>query len=330
MGRQAVGTSHSHRAAEYLWSRASSLNRTSKTSMRDYVENAEDGDGPPSISRDLREIASDSWRYRGLLYQLALRDVRIRYKQAVMGFGWAVFMPIMIVLAGMFVRYAMGSLSGTGVDRQDLAGIAIKSIPWAFFVGAIGFATPSLTSNTTLVTKVYFAREVFPLSAVLAQAFDTGIGAVALVCVLPFLGASFTPALVWVPLLAVILLLFTVAVSLFLSCANLFFRDVKYIVQVLITFGIFATPVFFEPGMLGRKGALLVMLNPLSPVLEGLRLAILDGQNLAATLTTVTARGTVVVWSPLYLVYASAIAIVGLVGSAIMFHRLEYTFAERA
>jgi ABC-type polysaccharide/polyol phosphate export permease len=147
--------------------------------------------------------------------------------------------------------------------------------------------------------------------------------------VLPFLGVSFTWALAWVPLLAVLLFLFTTAVGLFLSCANLFFRDVKYIVQVLLTFGIFFTPVLFDAAMFGEKGSVLVMLNPLSPFLEGFRLAIVEGHHLHQSLTVVGAAGqSILVWSPWYLLYAVVWSVGGLLAASITFHRLEFVFAE--
>jgi ABC-type polysaccharide/polyol phosphate export permease len=282
-----------------------------------------------SALADLREIAHDLWSRRDLLYQLVRRDVRIRYKQAVMGFAWAIFMPLLVVFAGFLIRLAMATVTGSTLQGGTVAGLALKSLPWAFFVGAIGFAVNSLTGNMTLVTKVYFPREVLPLSAVGAQAFDTLIGTMGLLLLLPFLGVRPTPALLWVPLLALILVLFTAAASLFLSCANLFFRDVKYIVQVLLTFGIFFTPVLFEPAMLGPTGAQLVMLNPLAPLLEGVRLAVVEGHNLAEPLTQMTRHGVeAIAWEPWYLLYSGAWAVGGLLGSAIMFHRLEFVFAE--
>jgi lipopolysaccharide transport system permease protein len=280
------------------------------------------------VIADLLEIGRDVWTYRELLAQLTRRDIRIRYKQAVMGFGWAVLMPAVIIMAGIGVRIAMGTVSGQGVERAELAGIAVKAIPWAFFVGAVGFATPSLTSNVPLLTKIYFPREVFPLAATLTQAFDTMIGALALIIALPFLGVRLTEGLVWVPLLLAVLFVFTVAIALFLSCANLFFRDVKYIVQIFITFGIFATPVFVEPVMFGARGAKWLMLNPLAPLLEGLRLAIVESHNLAMTLTVSTAAGPVTVWDPLYLVYSGAWAVGGLLIASLLFHRMEFLFAE--
>jgi lipopolysaccharide transport system permease protein len=283
----------------------------------------------PGVLTDLREIVSDLWSRRDLLYQLARRDIRIRYKQAVMGFAWAIFMPLLVVLAGFLIRLAMATVSGSHLQGATVAGLAVKSLPWAFFVGSIGFAVNSLTGNRNLVSKVYFPREVLPLSAVGAQMFDTMIGTAGLLVLLPFLGVRPTLTMLWVPLLALILIMFTAAAGLFLSCANLFFRDVKYIVQVLLTFGIFFTPVLFEPAMIGPTGAQLVMLNPLAPLLEGVRLAVVQGHNLAEPLMQLTKHGTTAVaWQPWYLLYSGAWALGGLIASAVMFHRLEFVFAE--
>ena len=281
----------------------------------------------PTYAADLREAASEFWRFRELLYQLTLRDVRIRYKQAVFGLGWALFMPTIIVLAGCLVRFTVLRMSGEPLRLETIAALSIKALAWAFFVGTINFATTSLTGNLQLVTKVYFPRAVLPLSATLAQCFDTAIGAAVLAVALPFMGVRFSLALLWVPVLLLLLFLFTVASSLFLSCANLFYRDVKYIVQVLLTFGIFFTPVFFEPAMVGPDLARLSMLNPLAPLLEGLRLAIVEGHNL---LVPVTSPAGALLWSPTYLAYAATWAIAGLVVSAVIFHRSEFVFAEYA
>lgn len=281
------------------------------------------------LGADLVAIARDYRHYRDLLYQVTLRDIRIRYKQAVMGFGWALLMPALIVVAGLLIKIAMASFAGKPLQTSDVASVMVKAIPWAFFVGAIGFAAASLLSNIQLVTKVYLPREVFPVAATLAQGFDTLIGAVVAVIVLPFLGVHFSWSFLWVPVLAAMLFLFTTAVGLFLSCANLFFRDVKYIVQVLLTFGIFFTPVLFDASMFGVKGSLLVMLNPLSPFLEGLRLCVIEHRNLLDVATTVNAAGrTILVWTPWYLLYAFFWSVGGLIAASLHFHRLEFIFAE--
>jgi lipopolysaccharide transport system permease protein len=276
----------------------------------------------------LREVVSDLIRYRGLLYQLTLRDIRIRYKQAAMGFGWAIFLPAIIVLAGLMVRFAMAMLAGTGVQGDEVGGMAVKAVPWAFFMGSITFAVGSLTGNLTLVSKIYFPREVMPLSSVLAQGWDSAIGAIAIAVMLPFLGIWPQPQWLWGIPLTLLLITFTAATALFLSCANLFFRDVKYIVQVLLTFGIFFTPVFFEPHMFGEVGGQVMMLNPIAPILEGYRLALVEGQSLWSTLYAPVGDDTMRVWAPWYLGYSAAWAIFGLIGATLMFHRLEFLFAE--
>jgi len=284
-----------------------------------------------SLFAEYREMVTELWQYRHLIYQFARRDIVLRYKQAVMGFLWAVFMPLLIVASGFLVRFAVAQSSGSSLGGSSVAGIAVKSIAWAFFVGTLGFATTSLTGAMNLVSKVYFPREVLPLSATIGQMFDFTVGAVALLFILPFLHVGVSLQLLWLPVLLVLLFTFTLGVALFASCGNLFYRDVKYIVQVLLTFGIFFTPVFFEPAMLGPKAAWIVMLNPLAPILEGLRLAVVEQHNLLQPLMTHTPKGVLVqAWSPWSLLYSAAWALGGLALSALLFHRLESAFAERA
>jgi len=281
-----------------------------------------------SLVGELREIFTELAQHKDLLQQLTLRDIRIRYKQTVMGLGWALLLPIVIVLAGLIIRYVMAQIAGGPVRVADLASVGIKAVPWSFFVGAIGFATPSLTSNMTLVSKVYFPREALPLSAVLTQSFDSLIGSVVLLVLLPFLGLPVTWQWLWIVPLGFGLFLFTSGTCLFLSCANLFFRDVKYLVQILLMFGIFVTPVFYEPSMLGPTGAKLMMLNPLTPIVEGLRLALVQGHNLLEPLTQLSPAGPILEWSPWFLGLTAAWGVLGLGASALLFHRSEFLFAE--
>lgn len=281
-----------------------------------------------TIFGDFRESVADIMAHRQLLVQLTSRDIKLRFKQAVMGFAWAVFMPILVVLAGLVVRLAMAYVAGRPLSLDGMAGVAVKALPWSFFVGAVGFASGSLIANQSLVSKVFFPREVLPLSAVLAQGFDSLIGTAALVIALPFLGATLSPALLWVLPLALLMLVLTTALCLFLACSNLFFRDVKYIVQVLLTFGIFFTPVLFDAPMLGERLAPLVMLNPLAPILEGLRLAVVEGHNLLVPLRVIEGGRLVELWSPWFLAWSAGVAVVGLVLATTMFRRLQYLFAE--
>jgi lipopolysaccharide transport system permease protein len=276
---------------------------------------------------DLREIVTELAGCRDLVQQLTLRDIRVRYKQAVFGFAWALLIPAAVVLAGMAVRVAVAYASGRQIDMTQLGGMAVKAVPWAFFVGCLSSGTSSLISNLSLVTKIYFPREVLPLSSVLAQSFDSMIGLVLVAMIVPFLGVTASAQLLWVPVLLALLWCLALASALFLSCANLFFRDVKYLVQVFLTFGIFVTPVILDAPMFGSAGARIMMFNPVAPILEGLRLSVVSQHNL---LEPLAAPAGFLFWRPWYLAYAAAWAIGGLLISAIVFHRAERRFAEVA
>jgi ABC-type polysaccharide/polyol phosphate export permease len=261
-----------------------------------------------------------------LVIELARRDIRVRYKQAIMGFAWAVLTPSAVVLSGSIVRLVLASASGHSLDGTGLAGIAIKSLGWAFFAGAIGLAASSITASLPLVTKVYFPREVLPLAAVLTQAVDAAVALLVLLVALASLGVRPSLTLFWVPPLALILVLLVVGAALLLSCANVFFRDARHLVQLLLSFGIFFTPVFFDADMFGARGARLIMLNPLAPILEGMRLAVVQRHNLLEPL--ITPASGALAWSPWYLGYAAVWAIGGFALSAVVFHRSERLFAE--
>lgn len=281
-----------------------------------------------SVLGDLAQIVGDLGSNTELIYQLTLRDLRIRYKQAFFGFAWALLIPVAVILAGMAVRLAMAHVSEIPLDRSQVAAMAVKSLPWAFFVGSLTTATPSLLANIVLVTKVYFPREVLPLASVLAQTFDSAIGATILVLFILYLRIPPSIQWLWVPFLLILLWSLVLALSLFLSCANIFLRDVKYIVQIFLMFGIFGTPVFLDAPMFGVHLSPFVMLNPLAPILEGLRLAIVENHNLLQPMAS--AERGFVFWHPWYLAYTAAWAFGGLILSALFFHRSERRFAELA
>ena len=231
----------------------------------------------------------------------------------------------LVVLSGWVLRLAFSRLAGAPLDGAVMAGIAVKSVGWAFFVGALGFGTSSITGNLALVTKVYFPRAVLPLASVATQIADGAIATAALVAVLPFFGVELHWSQLWLLPAALILLTLTTAVSLLFSCANVFYRDAKHLVQLILSFGIFFTPVFFDASAFGGERTWLVMLNPLAPVLEGMRLAVVAGHDLASPL--LGANGALI-WSPWFLVWSGAAALGLLLASAVIFHRAEFKFAE--
>ena len=259
----------------------------------------------------MRESLSELYKYRELLYTLAQRDIKVRYKQSVMGFLWAILMPVLIVMAGMLVRYAYAIASGKPLDRADIVGVAVKSVPWAFLVSSVRFGCNSLVGNSNLVTKIYFPKEIFPMAAVLASLFDFVVASAALLILLVALRTSWSIYLLWTPALLLNLVFLAAGIGMVVSAASLFFRDVKYIVEVVLTFGIFFTPVFYDVGMLGNKGKWL-LLNPVAPILEGLSACIAHQ------------RPPQLVW----IAYSLGFATVVFLGGYFFFKHLEPAFAE--
>jgi ABC-type polysaccharide/polyol phosphate export permease len=269
----------------------------------------------------IRTILGDLWSSRELFLQLTRRDLKLRYRQAIMGFAWALFLPVLTISAGLVLRLAFAKVGGA---TPSIGGIAIKSWGWAFFAGAMNFATISLLANASLVTKIYFPREVLPLAAIVAQAVDSLIGLATLLLVGHWMGFHWSVQLIWVPVLMLCLLLLTTGLAFLFACANLFFRDVKYILQVLLTFGIFFTPVLVDASMFG-KYAPVMMLNPLSPILEGLRLTLVEQTSLLHNIAT---PAGVTIWSPWYLVYAITIGVVATLVGLVAFRKSAAYFAE--
>jgi lipopolysaccharide transport system permease protein len=259
-----------------------------------------------------------------------LRDLRLRYKQAVMGFLWAVLMPVLIICSGILIKYVMAQMSGEAVAPESLAGMSVKALGWAFFIGAIGFATGSIVANMNLVTKIYFPREVIPLASVVTQVFDSAIGSAATALFLfGFLRVGLSLEALWAVPLGLLIVLFTSGAAMLLSCANVFFRDVKYLVQVVLMFGIFFTPVFYDPQFLGPVGCRLIMLNPLAPLLEGLCQAVAEKHSLLEPIVVLSSKGQeVLAWTPWYLVYAAVCSVLVFLGGWLIFHRLASKFPE--
>lgn len=249
--------------------------------------------------------------HRDLLYMITWREVKVKYKQSVMGMLWAVLMPLFIISAGLVVRLALSTVSGKPLELSDVTSVAVKATPWAFFVSALRFGTNSLVANANLVTKIYLPRLVFPLAAVLSQLVDFLVAGVAVAIVLIVAGAGLSVHIFWLPLLIAVLIILTTGLAILLSAASLFLRDVKYIVDVFLTFAIFFTPVFYDASLFGQLAPLLLV-NPISPLLEGI-----------AT-TVILHRGPSFPWLLYSIGFSGVLFVVGLV----TFKKLEPFFAE--
>jgi lipopolysaccharide transport system permease protein len=259
----------------------------------------------------VREALRELLRNRELLYMITWREIRIRYKQSVMGLLWAVLMPVIITCAGVVVRVAASRVSGRPISGADIGGIGVKALPWAFFVSALRFGTASLTGNSSLVTKIKFPRLIFPLSSVLTSLFDMAIAIPVLIVFLPLAGVRASLAILWVPVLLLILVIFTAGLCILFSAANLFFRDVKYLVEVVLTFAIFFTPVLYDASVAGEWRDIL-MLNPIAPLLEGLNSSVILGQEPDLA----------------WIAYSAGVSILIFWCGVVFFRRLEPRFAE--
>jgi lipopolysaccharide transport system permease protein len=259
----------------------------------------------------MKEELKELFKYRGLLYMITYRDVKVRYKQSVMGLLWAVLMPVLIVLSGVVVRYGYAMAAHAQLQSADIAGVAVKSLPWAFLVSSIRFSSLSLINNRELVTKIYFPKEIFPIAAMLASFFDLVVASGALVIFLLLLHIIWSPYLAWAPVLLLTLVLLVSGIGMIVAAASLYFRDVKFIVEVVLTFGIFFTPVFYDVGMFGDKKKWL-LLNPISPLLDGFGACIARHQSPDLP----------------WCLYSLICALLTLVGGYVFFKHMEPGFAE--
>jgi ABC-type polysaccharide/polyol phosphate export permease len=259
----------------------------------------------------MTEEIKELYKYRELLYMITYRDIKVRYKQSIMGFLWAILMPILIVLSGVVVRYAYAIAAHAPLKTGDIAGVAVKALPWAFLVSSIRFSCSSLINNKELVTKIYFPKEIFPIAAMLASFFDLMVASGALAIFLLLAHVGWSPYIAWAPALLLTIVLLATGIGMIAAATSLYFRDVKFLVEVFLTFGIFFTPVFYDISMLGDKGKWL-LLNPISPLLDGFSASLARHQSPNLS----------------WFAYSLVFALVTFLGGYVFFKHLEPGFAE--
>lgn len=258
------------------------------------------------ISLDLGEL----WEYRELLYFLSWRDIKVRYKQTVLGAAWAVIQPFftMVVFSLFFGKLA--KVPSDGIPYPVFAYAAL--VPWHFFANGINQSANSLVGNANLIKKVYFPRLVVPLSSVISGVVDFILAFAVLLGMMVFYNIYPTSNIIWLPLLLLLAFATSLGVGLWLSALNVQFRDVFYVVPFLIQFWLFATPIAYPSSLLSEPWRTLFGINPMVGVVEGFRWALLG---------TDTTPGKIMVVS-------SLVAIVLLVGGGFYFKRLEKSFAD--
>ena len=250
------------------------------------------------------------WEYRELLYFLVWRDVKVRYKQTVLGATWAVMQPLFMMLVFSLFFGFLAKVPSDGIAYPVFTFCAL--IPWQLFANALSEASNSLVGNQNLITKVYFARLVIPIAAVLSGLVDFLIAFVILLGMMLYYGIVPGWPIIALPGFILLAVLTALAVGLWLSALNVQYRDVRYTMSFLIQFWLFATPVAYSSSIVPEKWRALYGINPMAGVVEGFRWALLGKSQ-----------------PPGAMLFVSALVVTALlVGGLYYFRRMEQEFAD--
>ena len=254
---------------------------------------------------DFREL----WRYRELLYFLTWREVKVRYKQTVLGFAWAIIQPFCMMIVFTLFFGTLAKIPSEGIPYPLFNYAAL--LPWTLFAEGIRRSSNSLVENINLVQKVYFPRLAMPLSGILSPVVDFAIAFTILIGMMFYYGYSPTPQVLWLPLFLLLAVLTALGVGLWLSAINVRYRDVRYTIPFIIQLWLFASPVVYSSSLLPESYRALYGLNPMAGVIEGFRWTLLGTD------------------PPGLLIAVSAMIVVALlISGAFYFRRSEKTFAD--
>jgi lipopolysaccharide transport system permease protein len=258
------------------------------------------------LALDLAEL----WAYRELLYFFVWRDIKVRYKQTVIGAAWAVLQPLMTMLVFSLFFGRLAKIPSQGLPYPIFYYCAL--LPWTYFQTATQTATNIVVDQQRVITKIYFPRVVLPISAVLSGLLDFAISFGVFLVMMVYYHMVPTRAVIWLPAFMLLAILTALGVGLWLSALNALYRDVRYVVPFLVQFWMFASPVVYPSSLVSEKWRWLYGLNPMAGVIEGFRWAL-------------TGHGQ----PPGILLAASSAAVVLLVFSGLVYyHAVEGTMAD--
>jgi len=254
---------------------------------------------------DFKEL----WAYRELLSTFVMRDIKVRYKQTVLGAAWAIIQPLfmMVVFSLFFGRLA--KIPSEGIPYPIFSYAAL--LPWTLFAEGVSRSTNSMVSNANIMTKVYFPRLIMPVSGVISPLIDFAIAFVVLLGMMLYFGFVPTINVIWLPAFILLALMTSLGVGLWLSALNVKYRDFQYTVPFLIQLWLFASPVVYPSSLLPQPYRLIYGLNPMAGVIEGFRWALL-GTTPPSSMIAVSVM----------------IVLVILISGAFYFKRMEKTFAD--
>lgn len=254
----------------------------------------------------LREL----WEFRELLYFFAWRDIKVRYKQTVMGVLWAIIQPFltMVIFSLFFGRLARVPSDGLPYPVFTYAAL----VPWTFFANALAQASNSLVLNANMIKKIYFPRLALPIAAVLAGVLDFVLAFVVLLGIMLYYGLVPTTNIIWLPFFALLALVTSLGVSLWLAAMNVQFRDVHYTIPFLTQAWLFVTPIAYPSSLLPEPWRTVYGLNPMAGVVEGFRWALLGTSTVPAKMIIISAL----------------VALTLFISGAFYFRRMEQSFAD--
>jgi len=253
---------------------------------------------------------AELWSFRELLYFFVWRDVKIRYKQTVVGVAWAVLQPFLAMVVFSLFFGALAKIPSNGLPYPVFYYCAL--LPWIYFAGALQLATNTVVEQQRVITKVYFPRILLPMAAVCSGLVDFGIGFLLFVAMMFYYGIFPGAAILVVVPLLLLAVLTALACGLWLSALNAMYRDVRYVVPFLVQFWMFASPVAYPASLVPERWRWLYGLNPMAGVIEGFRWA-LTGQGQPPNVM---------------LAASAAVVLVLLFGGLVFFQRAEGTLAD--
>jgi lipopolysaccharide transport system permease protein len=259
------------------------------------------------IGVNLREV----WQYRELLYFFIWRDLKVRYKQTILGVIWVILQPVMTMVVMSIVFGRMARIPSEGIPYPIFAYSAL--LPWSFFAGGLGRAAGSMVGSANLLQKVYFPRLILPLAAVVGGLTDFFLEFIVLIGLMIYYNLYPTATSIW--LLFPLLLLAGITalgVGLWTAAINVRYRDIRYIVPFLTQFWMYLTPVIYPASLVGSRWKVIYSLNPMVGVITGFRWALLGKGSPPGALIWVSAAGAIVI----------------LITGALYFRRMEKTFAD--
>jgi lipopolysaccharide transport system permease protein len=215
--------------------------------------------------------------YRELLLNLTARDLKIRYKQSALGIVWAILQPfgLMVVFSIIFSHFVR--IKTSGIPYPIFSYVAL--VPWTYFSNALTFGVSSLVSNSNLLTKIYFPRELFPLASLVATFVDFLVASSIFAAMLLYYHIGLTVEVLWLPVIILLQLAFTLGVLLILSTANVFFRDIRLVLPFLLQLWMYVTPIIYPLSVVPARYRIFFWLNPMTGIVDGFRRTIVQGQS---------------------------------------------------